>query len=98
MLGPLDILSVHSFSLYLLVDGGGDNFLASVEVLGISLSDFFRVDCGGTTPLTPLDRFDVCERDSIDNRDALLNKSGAFGSAPFILDFLDLTAVQNREG
>jgi hypothetical protein len=93
MLGPFDILSVHSFCLYKLVEGGGDNFLATAEVLGISLSDFFRVDCGGTTPLAPLDRVDDCERDSIDNSDALLNKSGAFESTPFILDFLDLTAV-----
>lgn len=90
MFGPLEILSLISFCLYLAFEFIGRDLLLDNVGLEDSLSDFLRVLSWleEVAPLKP-DRVEECDRESIDSRDALLNKSGAFESAPFILRAFD---------
>ena len=85
--GPFEILSVNSLGLYL-PDEGDDLLEDITDGVGVSFSIFFLEDRSweeeDALALFVEDR-DDWERESIDSKEALLNKSGAFASLPFII-------------
>lgn len=88
MFGPLEILSLTSFCLYLALGLIGSDFRFDGDGQDASFSAFLRVlSLEEVAPFT-LDRDDEFDRESIDSREALLNKSGALESAPFIFGVL----------
>lgn len=90
----MEILSVDSFRRNLLAEGD-DLRGVKADALGVSLlrEDLSWLD-DDTLTLLIEERDDW--RESIDSNEALLNRSGAFVSEPFILNILSSTIERNR--